>query len=236
MKLSFSRYSTLGFFVVALAAAQTASADLIVDGGFESPVVGPGGYQTGYQAFAVGQTFGGAWTVFGSPTGNVAVDPNSETIGNPPTPLNVYAGSQALDLTGNSDNGAATGVEQTVATTPGTQYTLTYAYGALPNQPVSILVSINGVTVQTASQSPGGSGYVTNWDTDSYTFTALTSSTLLGFLDNSPNGTTLAGLDAVSLNPASSGPATPEPASWCLLAAGGMVLVFLRKKYPVRNR
>ena len=236
MKLSFSCCSTFGCLLLALAAAQTASADLIADGGFESPVVGPSGYQTGFQTFTVGQTFGNAWTVVGSPTGNVASYQNTETIGNPPTPLNVYQGSQALDLTGNTDNGAAVGVEQTVATTPGTQYTLTYAYGALPSQPVSVLVSINGVTVQTANLSLSGSGYGTTWDTNSLTFTAQTSSTIVGFLDNSPNGTTLAGLDAVSLNAPASNSAVPEPAAWTLLAAGGMVLVLLRKKFAVNSR
>lgn len=62
------------------AAAQSGPGNLIVDSGFETPVVGPGGYGSGFQVFDVGTSFGpgNGWTVIGSPAGNVAIYPDTE--------------------------------------------------------------------------------------------------------------------------------------------------------------
>ncbi len=124
---------TVGLF------GPSARANLIQDGGFETPVVGPGGFQSGFQTFVVGQMFGtgNPWTEVGSSSGNVAVYPNTKTIGSQPPALNVQKGSQALDLTGNTDNGAATGVSQSFATTVDSIYSLSFYVGDLNNQVAS---------------------------------------------------------------------------------------------------
>jgi len=84
------------------------AANLLTDGGFEQPVVGPGGLDSGFQLFSVGQTIGSAWTVVGSPSGNVAVYPSTEFTCCGVT-FGVQEGSQALDLTGGTDSGCRRG-------------------------------------------------------------------------------------------------------------------------------
>jgi hypothetical protein len=174
---------------------------LIKDGGFETPVVGPGGFQTGYQVFNVGQTFGtgNPWTVVGAAAGNVAIYPSTETTGNPPTPLNVEEGVQALDLTGSLDNGQATGVQQAITTAVGTTYTLTFWVGEYNNSPASVIVNLNGTLFQTATNSSPTSGNVTLWKMFTYPFTATATTTTIQFINNTTAGIPIAGLDLVTV-------------------------------------
>jgi hypothetical protein len=214
--------------------STTARANLILDGGFESPLVGPGGFQSGFQAFTVGQTFGtgNPWTVVGSSSGNVAVYPNTETIGSPPTALNVQEGSQAMDLTGNTDTGSPTGVSQSFATTPGSTYSLLFYVGELNNQAASIVVNLNGSLFQTATNNSPTSGNTTLWQLFSYNFTAAGATTTLSFLNNSASGTALNGLDNVSVNLAVS--STPEPGTAVFLGVGLAGLVAARSRRTTR--
>jgi len=174
---------------------------LIQDGGFETPVVGPGGFQTGYQVFNVGQTFGtgNPWTVVGSVAGNVAIYPSTETVGSPPTSLNVEEGVQALDLTGSLDNGQATGVQQTITTAIGTTYTLTFWVGEFNNQPSSVVVNLNGVLFQTATNNSPTTGNTTLWKMFTYPFTATATSTVIQFINNTGAGIPIGGLDLVTV-------------------------------------
>jgi hypothetical protein len=222
--------------VAALAVVSTtARANLILDGGFETPMAGPGGFQTGYLTFTVGQTFGtgNAWTVVGSSSGNVAVYPNTETVDSPPTALNVEEGSQAIDLTGNTDNGSATGVSQSFATTPGSTYSLLFYVGELNNQSASILVNLNGGLFQTATNNSPTSGNATLWQLFSYNFTAAGSTTTLSFINNSPSGTALNGLDNVTVNPVVA--STPEPGTALFLGVGLAGLVAARSRRTNRS-
>ena len=174
---------------------------LIQDGGFETPVVGPGGFQTGFQVFNVGQTFGtgNPWSVVGAVAGNVAIYPSTETTGAPPTSLNVEEGVQALDLTGSLDNGQATGVQQSIATTVGATYTLTFWVGEFNNGPASVIVNLNGVLFQTATNSLPTSGNVTLWKMFTYPFTATATTTTIQFINNSTAGVPINGLDLVTV-------------------------------------
>ena len=106
------------------------------DGGFEptsAADTATGGQDFGADVFTVGSTFGnGAWTVvqIGSLSGNVAVtSTNQFSPTSPPRYYNSNSGSQWLDLTGSLDNGALVGVQQSVATTSGTQYALSFFVG-----------------------------------------------------------------------------------------------------------
>jgi hypothetical protein len=174
---------------------------LIQDGGFETPVVGPGGFQTGFQVFNVGQTFGtgNPWSVVGAVAGNVAIYPSTETAGSPPTPLNVEEGVQALDLSGSLDNGQATGVQQSITTTVGATYTLTFWVGEYNNGPASVIVNLNGVLFQTATNSMPTVGNVTLWKMFTYPFTATATTTTIQFINNSTAGVPINGLDLVTV-------------------------------------
>jgi Protein of unknown function (DUF642)/PEP-CTERM motif len=216
--------------VVALLAgvlfAPPVGANLLADPGFETPIVGPGGFQSGFQVFTVGQTFGtgNPWTVVGSTSGNVAVYPNTETIDSPPTTLNVQEGAQALDLTGDTDNGSKTGVSQSFATTPGAVYHLSFYVGELDNQAASVVVNLNGSPFQTATNNSPTSGHTTLWNLFSFDFTAAGATTTLEFINNVASGTALNGLDAIDVEPVPVG-AVPEPTTLMLLGTGLATLV-----------
>ncbi len=97
------------------------AANLIKDGGFETPAPPPGSY-TDYDP---GQKIG-AWTVVGGH--NVTISSTTEVNGG--VTLDAKAGAAFADLTGNCDCGDPTeGVAQTVKTVPGTTYTLTFWVG-----------------------------------------------------------------------------------------------------------
>jgi hypothetical protein len=174
------------------ATAFGAHANLIVDGDFEQPVTGPGGFNSGYTAFGSGATFGGAWLVIGSGN-NVAVTPSSEytSIGGPLIYFVSHGGAQSLDLTGEFDNGAAVGVQQNIPTLAGQTYSLSFWVGAV-NTPdwgpyagsATINVLLNGSPFQTAINSDP-SGDATTWKQFTYLFTA-TGPTTLAFQNGSP--------------------------------------------------
>ena len=108
------------WLAAALAAPASQAANLIKDGGFESPVVAVGGFDD----FTTGQAFS-KWTVVGV-AGDVAIVSGSFTQNGIAFPAK--AGKQWLDLTGYlSDN--ATGVQQTVKTTIGQKYLLKFSVG-----------------------------------------------------------------------------------------------------------
>lgn len=189
---------------------------LIVDGGFESPKTGPGGVNSGYSDFALGDTIGSAWTVVGSGPGDVAVYPNTETLNGTVT-YNTEEGSQALDLTGDFDNGAVLGVQQTISTAPGVVYLLSFYVGSTLGQNALVDVVINGANVLSAANANDTAG-ATNWEQFTYAFTVTSASTVLDFYNGSPAGVETVGLDAVELT------GTPEPST---PATAGLALVLL---------
>jgi len=220
-----------GAVITTLLLANSAyAANLINDGGFELPVVGPGGFETGNQVFTVGQTIDSAWTVIGSSAGNVAVTPSGETDIGGITYL-AEEGSQFIDLTGRLDRGAAIGVQQSFSTISGQQYTLSFYLGDLNNPAysphngtASALVQLNGVLFQTATNSES-TGVTPGWEQFSYDFVAMGPTTSLSFISNSVNGVALNGLDNVVVDSVS-----PEPATYGFLTLGLGILALLSKR------
>jgi hypothetical protein len=202
---------------LALSGSPAKAAELITDGGFESPVVGPGGLNSGYQNFLVGQTIGGAWTVIGSPGFSVSIVPHDET-GDNGVMYTSAVGNQSLDLTGSTDSGAPTGVEQAITTTPGQLYSLSFYLGDLNNAgfshngAASVIIKLNGTLFQTVNNN-GPSGLSVNWVQEAFTFTATGPTTTLDFINNTAAGVAVNGLDQVSVTP------VPEPAVGALLGA-----------------
>jgi hypothetical protein len=172
-------------------------ATLIRNGSFELPVVPAGGYET----FSPGQAFPG-WSVVGAP-GDVGVVSGTFTQNGFDFPAR--AGRQWLDLTGLSQT--ATGVAQTVRTTPGAAYTLVFFVGNLVN-PTGIFgvsstvnVLVNGTQVFSATNSRGTGQTKMVWQKFTTTITATSSRTTISFVNGDLSGDTLNGLDAVSLIP-----------------------------------
>jgi len=212
------------------------AANLISDGGFEQPTAGPGGLNSGYLLYHVGDTINGVWSVVGSSVGNVAISPSSEyTIGisNIVITFPSQEGSQFLDLTGTADNGGQTGVSQSFSTISGHLYSLSFYVGDIntpnwtPHQGNGIVnVLLNGSPFQTAVNSTF-SGNTIAWQQFNYTFTAVGATTTLEFLNEVPFGVGNNGLDNVVVNDIT----VPEPQTWGLLAVG---LGFLWTRKNVR--
>jgi hypothetical protein len=183
--------------VAALASPVAHATNLIKDGGFESPVVAPGGFDD----FSTGQSFS-RWTVVGA-TGDVAVVSGSFTQNGITFPAK--AGGQWLDLTGYlSDN--ATGVQQVVGTTIGQKYLLKFSVGNVvdPNNVFgstsTVDVFVDGVDVLSATNAAGNATTMT-WKSFRLFFTATSSQTTIAFINGDPAGDNVNGLDAVSLTP-----------------------------------
>src|SRR5450755_994983 len=96
-------------------------ANLLTNGSFESPVVPTGSFTD----FASGSTGITGWTVVGA-AGGVAVI--NGTFAQECCTFPAADGTQWVDVTGLNTN-SAEGVQQTVATTLGTQYTLSFEIG-----------------------------------------------------------------------------------------------------------
>jgi len=111
-------------------------ANLISNGSFETPLVANGVNcfgLTGCEGFAVGAALG-AWTVVGiSTTVNaILLLNNNYTENGGQLHFSAEDGQQSVDLTGAFNQGR-NGVEQTITTTPGTSYNLTFWVGNQDN-------------------------------------------------------------------------------------------------------
>lgn len=180
--------------VVPNAAFANFSTNLIKNGGFEKPVVPIGSYE----GFSTGQHFK-HWTVTGA-TGNVAVVSTTFTQNGFTFPA--QSGSQWLDLTGVSNS--ATGVTQTIPTTSGATYMVTfwvgtvYDPGGIFGTTSTVDVLVNGTQILAATNSQmGGTAQV--WQKFKTHFTANSSSTAITFLNGDPSNDTNNGLDSVSI-------------------------------------
>ena len=179
-----------------LAAGQAHGAALLRDGGFETPATPAGGYTL----YGVGQSVG-PWTVIGPAGSNLNTVSTSYV--DQGLRFVAKAGSAYMDLTGTTN--AATGVSQTVSTTPGTSYRLTFWVGNVydPSGPygtkTSVTVKAGSSTLIAKNNVNGGANQV--WKRFSLTFTATTTTTTVQFINADPSNDSDCGLDAVSLAP-----------------------------------
>jgi hypothetical protein len=170
--------------------------NLVVNGGFEEPVVREGGYVT----YPPGQSFTG-WQVVG-PSGGVS--PISGGYTHSGVRFVAHEGRQWLDLTGPSAS-TGVGVQQTVRTTPGQVYDLAFWVG---NVSAGGFGNVSTVEVFADGQSlglarndqtiPGQQG----WGLFKMQVTASGPTLTLTFVNRDPSNDNSNGLDAVSLTPA----------------------------------
>ncbi len=181
--------------------------NLIVNGGFEQPVVRQGTYVT-YQP---GQSFMG-WQVLG-PSGGVS--PISGDYAHSGVRFVAREGKQWLDLTGPTANTGA-GVQQTVRTTPGQVYDLAFWVGNVSAggfgsvSTVEVLVDGQSLGLARNDQTiPGQQG----WGLFEMQVTATGSTMTVAFVNQDPSNDNSNGLDAVSLVPAQVTQASAAPAA-----------------------
>lgn len=182
--------------LIAIGGTASATTNLIKNGSFEKPVVPVGGYDL----FAPGQSFAG-WRVVGA-AGNLGIV-SGKYQGDGIT-FNAKTGAQWTDLTGTSKT--VTGIAQTVATTPGTSYHLTFWVGNVydPNGiygvSSTVKVYLNGILKMTAKNSIHPANHTQAWKKFTLTITAASSQTKISFINGDPPTDDSNGLDAVQLS------------------------------------
>jgi hypothetical protein len=171
------------------------AANLIKNGSFETPAPPPGGYND----YDPGQKIG-AWTVVGGH--DVSISSTSEV--NLGITLDAKKGKGFADLTGDCDCGDPTaGVAQTVKTTPGTTYVLSFWVGNCytPGHGTTSTVDVYvGPTLLTAAKNKRGKGSTKQiWEKFTATFMATATTATISFLNGDPDGDEQNGLDEVNL-------------------------------------
>ena len=201
---------------------------LITNGSFESPVVPVGSFTN----FASGSTLIPGWTVVGA-AGGVSIV--SGTFSQECCTFPAEDGAQWLDLTGLNTN-STEGVEQTVATTVGTNYVLSFWIGNIFD-PGGIFGTTSTVDVRLGGLGGTLLGAFTNssttrgtqiWQQFTTSFTATGSSTTLDFLNADPGTDNSNGLDNVALTVGAAG--IPEPGTLSLLGLGIIGLGLVRRR------
>jgi uncharacterized protein DUF642 len=172
-----------------------AGSSLVKNGSFESPVVAVGGYQL----FTNGADLAG-WTVVGA-TGNVA--PLSTTFSQNGFSFPAEDCAQSLDLTGTSNT--ATGVTQSVPTSAGTTYQLSFWVGNVVDPggifgtTSTVNVLVNGTQAMAAVNSGGAGTKTLSWEQFTVPFTATSSSTTIAFMNGDPPTDNSNMLDSVAI-------------------------------------
>jgi len=211
--------------------AGFASGNMLTNPSFETPVVSPGGFTN----YPTGSTLITGWTVTGPAGTEASIVSTTFTQGS----VNFEAkdGNQWLDLTGDGSN-STEGVSQSVATTSGTNYVLTFYIGNTTGGGIFGTTStdalfINGTNVGNYENSNTDATGL-NWEQFTYDFMASGSSTTIGFANRDPGGDNSNGLDLVNLEVGTS--TVPEPATVGLVGLALVAIAFRRRQSASRSQ
>jgi hypothetical protein len=178
-----------------LVGVSQAPENLILNGGFETPVVA----NTSYELARVGWGFDG-WTVVG-PRAAVALMGGGFTGSGVTFPA--HSGKQWVDLTG--EQNAPTGITQRVPTVVGATYRLTYYVGNVVSSNASlgttstVDVLVDGKSVHRGENSDGSGQTTLMWKSFAVDFKATRAATMLSFVNFDHPGDSVNGLDDVSM-------------------------------------
>jgi hypothetical protein len=199
---------------VASLAAQPARANLILNPSFESGAFVNQANQTMSLPAGAGQTIAD-WTV--------GFDTIAWINAGNPFLLTAQDGDKFLDLTNYEAGAPFGGVNQTIATTVGSNYVLTFYLGSYTTlwggPPVSITAFAGSATQQCSVTTPTTAS---TWTLCTVPFTALAAQTTITL--HGVSGVNYIGLDQVSVELAGTQPPVPEPAVSALLGLGALAL------------
>jgi hypothetical protein len=207
--------------------AGIARGNLITNPSFETPTVSAGSFTN----YATGSTGITGWTVTGPV--NTGVSVVSTTFTQNGVTFEAQSGNQWVDLTGDGSN-AAEGIQQSVATTSGTNYVLTYYIGNTSGGGIfgtssTVGLDINGTQVVALANAVADLTGL-NWEQVTWNFTATGASTTIGFVNLDPSGDNSNGLDNVDLEVAAAGGAVPEPATIGLVGFALLAVAFRKRQ------
>lgn len=183
---------------IAASICSTAHAAVINNGSFELPTVPDGSYTN----FGTGSNLISGWTVVGPQASIVS---GALTAGSLTFPA--QEGSQWLDLTGYLSNSRDDGVTQTIATIPGTTYTLSFWVGNIVDpgstygKTSTVELSLNGGPREPFTNADGTGANVMNWKQFTRSFTANSASTVITFFNGDPADDNNNGLDSIAILP-----------------------------------
>lgn len=192
------KYRHCAAALLGLACLSAQATNLIKNSSFEKPLV----EHDGYTFFTLHSHAIRGWTVVGAP-GDVAIYSGIYFQDN--LTFVPKRGEQWLNLAGTSHT--ATGVSQSVATIPGTSYTLTFYVGNVvdvggfygTNSTVNVLV--DGQPLMTAVNTGGAGKTQQVWQQFTSTIVATTTKTTISFMNGDTSTDGSCGLDFVSLVP-----------------------------------
>ena len=212
----------VGIALSACVPTNGASANLITNGGFGDPDgnftnnTGTGGDNVPVGSSSItGWTISGAYPALWIPSGGFygGLGPSP---GNPSSFL--------LDLTGTINTAPYDSVSQTIATTAGAHYTLTFDLGSAMQWglPDGVTASAGSTSGTFTSTNPGDS---TNfWNSETLNFVATGTSTLITLAGAS--GFSYIGVDNVAVVETSPG-GVPEPSTWAMILLGFAGVAYL---------
>lgn len=239
--------ATYIFALIAIASLPGFGANLITNGSFELPNIGPNN--------GVAATTLTGWTIYqttGTPTTAMASNIYVEgVIGNPDVlDFQTPYGNQHVDLTGPGLTAGA-GISQDISVVAGTTYRVTFALGNMgingsaayclqafvngscPSAPVDYYAEAARLELVVGGVSQGffsnantaGTGRSVDWRTMTSTFVAGTTGTLTIRFDAATKADHYVGLDNVSVE------AVPEPGTVLMMGCGLVALGMIRKRY-----
>ena len=215
------RFHALVAFASLLLAATASHANLLTNGSFESGAFVDQGSNT--MSLNPGSTAITGWTV---------VTDTTAWIG-PTNPFSLAAndGDFFLDLTNYQLGAPFAGVSQTIATTPGATYSLSFDLGGSTRWglPDGLTASAAGASKTFTTPS---TGTLNDWYHETMTFVATGSSTTITL--QGASGFNYIGLDNVSVELGSVS-AVPSPGTWALLGAGLIGLIAVRGRVSTRR-
>jgi hypothetical protein len=208
-------------FSFVIGAATSAQANLLTNGSFELGEFANQGNNT--MSLGVGSTVIAGWAVITDTTAWIGP-------GNP-FGLTASDGSFFLDLTNYQAGAPFAGMSQTIATSPGATYSLSFDLGSSTQYgvPGSITASAAGKSQTFVSPTTG----IDVWTQEAMQFTASSASTtvvLQGASGFNYIGLDNADVECVSNCSGGGGGAVPEPGTFALLALGLVGLATSRRR------